>query len=144
MTDLTLAAANAIVAGTIEKAASAGIKPLAIAVLDGAGQLLAFQRQDGTGGLHRADIAIGKAYGALAVGTSSRWLHVQQETRPHFLTGLIAVAGGKMVPVPGGVLIKQAETGAVLGAVGVSGDTSDNDEIAAAHGIVSAGFRADL
>lgn len=144
MSELSLAAAAAIIAAALDKAAASGFKPLAVAVLDAAGQLLAFQRQDGTGGLHRADIAIGKAYGALAVGMSSRWLHVQQESRPHFLTGLIAATGGRMVPVPGGVLVKDAGTGAVLGAVGVSGDTSDNDEIAAAAGIAATGFAAGI
>ena len=110
-------------------------------VLDAGGHVKAFQRQDGASML-RFEIASGKAYGALAVGVGSRWLNAQAETRPHFLEGLSAVSGGKIVAVPGGVLIRNLE-GTIIGAVGITGDTSDNDEIAAIAGIEAAGFKPD-
>ena len=90
----------------------------------------------------RPQISAGKAYGALAVGAGSRWLNAQAAERPHFLEGLNGVAGGKIVPVPGGVLVRDA-SGDIIGAVGISGDTSDNDEICAIAGIEAAGFTAD-
>jgi uncharacterized protein GlcG (DUF336 family) len=90
----------------------------------------------------RFEIASGKAYGAIALGVGSRWLNAQAETRPHFLEGLSAVSGGKIVAIPGGVLVKNS-AGAIIGAVGITGDTSDNDEIAAIAGIEAAGFTPD-
>ncbi len=138
---LTLALANQMITVAFAKAASLGLKPLTVAVLDAGGHLVALQRADGTSIL-RPQIAMGKAYGALAVGMGSRWLNSQAETRPHFLEGLNAVSGGRIVAVPGGVLIKNAE-GHILGAVGITGDTSDNDEACAIAGIEAAGFAAD-
>lgn len=143
MPALDLATAEAVLAATLAHAATAGMKPLAVAVLDAGAQLVTFRRQDGTAGTHRADIAVGKAAGALAVGAGSRWLNTQQDTRPHFLAGLIGMTGGRMIPVPGGVLVRDPATGAILGAVGVSGDTSDNDEAAAVAGIAAAGLKPD-
>ncbi|MEO1748957.1 MAG: heme-binding protein, partial [Pseudomonadota bacterium] len=90
----------------------------------------------------RPEIAQGKAFGAVAVGVGSRWLNAQAETRPHFLEGLSNVSGGKIVPVPGGVLVKNAK-GEILGAVGITGDTSDNDEACAIAGVEAAGYVAD-
>ncbi|MEJ6783586.1 GlcG/HbpS family heme-binding protein [Aminobacter sp. Piv2-1] len=142
MTELTLAKANAIIATALELGAQKGFKPLGVAVLDAGGHLLAFQRQDGSPFI-RAEVASGKAYGALAVGSSSRALGVAAVERPHFFQGLSAVSGGKIVPVPGGVLIRDRD-GNVLGAVGISGDTSDNDELAAMAGIEAAGFVAKV
>lgn len=141
MSPLTLDQANGIIVLAFAKAKELQLKPLAISVFDAGGNLKAFQRQDGTSIL-RFEIASGKAFGALAVGTGSRWLHNQAKDRPHFLEGLSGVSGGKIVPVPGGVLIKNKE-GAILGAVGISGDTSDNDEAAAIAGIEQSGFVAD-
>ncbi|PRD43896.1 GlcG protein [Phyllobacterium phragmitis] len=141
MARLTLNKANQIIKGAFAKAGEMGLKPLAISVFDAGGNLKAFQRQDGTSIL-RFEIASGKAFGALAVGTGSRWLHNQAKDRPHFLEGLSGVSGGRVVPVPGGVLIKDAK-GEILGAAGISGDTSDNDEAAAVAGIETAGFVAD-
>ncbi|PYE85213.1 GlcG/HbpS family heme-binding protein [Phyllobacterium leguminum] len=141
MAQLTLDKANQIIEGALAKAKTLGLKPLAIAVFDAGGHLKAFQRQDGTSIL-RFEIASGKAFGALAVGAGSRWLHNQAKDRPHFLEGLSGISGGRVMPVPGGVLIKDAN-GEILGATGVTGDTSDNDEAAAVAGIEAAGFAAD-
>lgn len=141
MTDLSLAKALEIITAALAKGADLGLKPLAVVVLDAGGHVKAFQRQDGAS-MMRFEIASGKAYGALAVGVGSRWLNAQAETRPHFLEGLSNVSGGKIVAVPGGVLIKNSD-GAIIGAVGITGDTSDNDEIAAIAGIEAAGFAAD-
>ena len=90
----------------------------------------------------RPQISAGKAYGALAVGAGSRWLNAQAAERPHFLEGLNGVAGGRIVPVPGGVLVRDQD-GDIIGAVGISGDASDKDEICAVAGIEAAGFTAD-
>jgi len=139
MTELTLAMANTIIAAAFEKGAEAKMKPLTIAVLDAGGHLKAFQKQDGASML-RYEIASGKAYGALAVGMGSRWLDQTARERPHFIEGLNAVSGGRIVPVPGGVLIRD-QTGKLLGAVGITGDTSDNDELAAVAGIEAAGLK---
>ena len=141
MTDISLAKALKIINAALSKGKELGLKPLSVVVLDAGGHLKAFQRQDGAS-MMRFEIANGKAYGALAVGVGSRWLNAQAETRPHFLEGLSAVSGGKIVPVPGGVLVKDRK-GAIIGAVGITGDTSDNDEIAAVAGIEVAGFEPD-
>lgn len=141
MPSLTLEQANSIIAAAFSKAMELQLKPIAVSVFDAGGHLKAFQRQDGTSIL-RFEIASGKAFGALAVGTGSRWLHNQAKDRPHFLEGLSGVSGGKIVPVPGGVVIKDASN-EIIGAVGISGDTSDNDELAAIAGIETAGFNAD-
>jgi uncharacterized protein GlcG (DUF336 family) len=142
MAELTLAAANSIIAAALEAGAEAGFKPLTVAVLDAGGHLKAFQKQDGASML-RYEIAFGKAYGALAVGMGSRWLDKNAKERPHFIEGLTAVSGGRIVAVPGGVLIRDA-AGTLLGAVGVTGDTSDNDEICAVAGIKAADLVAQV
>jgi uncharacterized protein GlcG (DUF336 family) len=110
-------------------------------VYDARGALKALLSEDGTS-LKRAEIAMGKAYGALALGVGSRALHKMATDRPYFVAAATHAVGGQLVPVPGGVLIKDAQ-GQILGAVGVSGDTSDNDEIAAAGGIEAAGLVFD-
>ncbi|KQZ78171.1 GlcG protein [Mesorhizobium sp. Root157] len=140
MTELTLATANAIIHAALKKGTAGKMKPLTVAVLDAGGHLKAFQKQDGASML-RYEIAAGKAYGALAVGMGSRWLDQAAKERPHFIEGLNAVSGGRIVPVPGGVLVRN-KAGELLGAVGITGDTSDNDEIAAMHGIETAGLIA--
>lgn len=142
MADFTLAVANSIIAAALEAGAQAGLKPLTVAVLDAGGHLKAFQKQDGASML-RYEIAFGKAYGSLAVGMGSRWLDKNAKERPHFIEGLTAVSGGKIVAVPGGVLIRDA-AGTLLGAVGITGDTSDNDEICAVAGIKSVGLVAQV
>lgn len=115
--------------------------PLAVAVLDESGQMKSFQREDETS-LMRADVATGKAWGALGMGHSSRVLGKVAEERPHFIQALTAVAAGKLVPVPGGVLIRNQD-GRIVGAVGISGDTSEIDEECAVAAIQSVGLFAD-
>lgn len=141
MTELTLAKANVIVEAALGKAKALGLRPLGVAVLDAGGHLIAFQRQDGASFL-RHQIASGKAFGALSIGAGSRTVAMHAVERPHFMQGLSGVSGGRVVPVPGGVLVKAAD-GTILGAVGISGDTSDNDEAAAIAGIEAAGFSAE-
>ena len=138
---LTLAVARKILDAAFAKAEYLELKPLAVAVLDAGGQLVACMRQDQPA-LLRTDIAIGKAYGALAVGQGSRWLGRTAGERPHFVSALSDISGGRIVPVPGGVLVKTAE-GAIIGAVGISGDTSDNDERCAVAAIEATGLLAD-
>jgi uncharacterized protein GlcG (DUF336 family) len=103
-------------------------------VLDTGGHLIAFQRQDGASML-RFEIALGKAYGALAIGLSSREIETIAVARPHLMLALSGVSGGKIVPVSGGILMRRNNQ--VIGAVGVTGDTSDNDEACAMAGIES-------
>ena len=141
MTDLSLAKSLKIITTALAKAKELGLKPLAVVVLDAGGHVKAFQRQDGAS-MMRFEIASGKAYGALAVGMGSRTLNAMAETRPHFLEGLSAVSGGRIIAVPGGVLVRDRK-GAIIGAVGITGDTSDNDEMAAIAGIEAAGFTPD-
>ncbi|MEA3537079.1 heme-binding protein [Rhizobium sp. CC-YZS058] len=140
MTKLNLSIANALIENTFSFARDRGFKPLSVAVLDAGGHLLAFQKQDGASML-RFEIAFGKAYGALAVGFGSRWLENVAQERPHFIIGLTAVSNGNIVPVPGGILVRN-QPGELLGAVGVTGDTSDNDEIAAISGVEAMGLTA--
>jgi uncharacterized protein GlcG (DUF336 family) len=141
MTRLTLADSNRIIEAAFAKAGELELKPLGVAVLDAGGHLLAFQRQD-RASFMRHEIAAGKAFGALATGMGSRALGRVAMDRPHFFTGLSGVSGGRIVPVPGGVLVRDAG-GEIVGAVGVSGDTSDQDEACAVAGIEAAGFNAD-
>ena len=138
---LTLAQAQTILSTALAFAEQHGLKPLAIAVLDARGAQKLFTAQDTTS-LKRGEIAIGKAHGAVAMGVGSRALHKMALDRPYFINAATHAAGGLLVPVPGGVLIKDA-AGAVLGAVGISGDTSENDEAAAVAGIEAAGLKAD-
>lgn len=137
---LSLAQANAIIAAAFDKGAALGLKPLGVAVLDAGGHLLAFQRQDGTTAL-RPQIAIGKASGALGLGTSSRKIADMAAERPSFVAALHGVATGGVIPAPGGLRIAGAD-GAVIGVVGVTGDTSDNDEACALHGVAASGLKA--
>lgn len=138
---LTLAQAQTILSTALDHAGNNGLKPLAIAIIDARGAQKAFAAQDGTS-LKRAEIALGKAHGAVAMGLGSRALHKMAQERPYFVTAATAAIGGLLVPVPGGVLIRSA-AGDVWGAVGISGDTSDNDEAAAVAGISAAGLEAD-
>lgn len=138
---LTLDTARAIISSTRAAGSAAGLKPLSVVVLDAGGHLTAFEREDGASNA-RFQIAHGKANGALALGVGSRALMARAEQQPYFIAAAGAAIGGAMVPVPGGVLIRDAE-GTTLGAVGVTGDTSDNDEDAAVAGIEAAGLVAE-
>ena len=141
MTALTLDAAREIVAAARAEGREMGLKPLTVAVLDAAGNIKALEREDGASNM-RPDIAVGKANGALAMGLGSRALIERAKTEPFFIQAMNELAGGSLVPVPGGVLIKDG-AGAIVGAVGITGDNSDNDEAAAKAGIAAAGFTAD-
>lgn len=115
-------------------------KPMAVGVIDARGALMAYAAQDGTS-LKRGDIALAKASGAVALGMGTRALMKRAETQGYFIAAATAAIGGALIPVPGGVLIKR--DGAIVGAIGISGDTSDNDEAAAVAAIAAAGFDAD-
>lgn len=137
---VTLAQASVIVDAVIAAGERHGYAPLTCAVLDVGGHLVALKRADGSGIL-RPEIAIGKAWGALGMGLPSRVLAERAQHMPEFFAALAAVSQGRMVPVPGGVLVRDG--GRVAGAVGVSGDLSDPDEECAVEGIVAAGLDAD-
>ncbi|HVZ10620.1 GlcG/HbpS family heme-binding protein [Rhodopila sp.] len=141
MTQLTLAKAQTIIAAALAHAREKSFAPMAVAVLDARGVLKAFAAEEGTA-LRRADIAIGKAYGALAMGVGSRTLGARAVERPHFVSAVNSAIGGSMIPVAGGVLIRGGDK-SLIGAVGVTGDTSDNDEAAALAGLAKAGLTAD-
>jgi uncharacterized protein GlcG (DUF336 family) len=136
---LTLAAAQTIVSAALAHARDKGMKPLAVIVFDARGALKAAGVEDNNA-LKRAEIATGKALGALGMGVNSRALSQIATDRPHFVAALSHVFGGNMVPVAGGVLVKEGDE--VIGTVGVSGDTSENDEAAALAGIAAAGLTA--
>ena len=139
-TNLPLADASAIVDAALRLGREHGLLPLTVAVLDVGGNLLSFKRDDGCGIL-RGDIAIGKAWGALGMGISSRTIRDRLSDRPAFQGSLAAASQGRFVPVPGGVLICAADD-TVVGAVGISGDVSDKDEFCAITAINEVGFNA--
>lgn len=138
---MTLDTARTIVAAALRKGRTAGMKPLTVVVIDAGGHVVAAEREDGASNL-RFDIAFGKANAAVALGMGTRALMVRAEAQPYFVQAVNGVAGGRLVPVPGGVLVRDA-SGGVIGAVGVTGDTSDNDEIAALAGIAEAGLAGE-
>ncbi|WP_137177140.1 heme-binding protein [Roseomonas sp. AR75] len=136
--DLTLVAAEAICDGTLKAGRGAGLLPLTVVVLDSGGHIVVSKREDGSGIL-RFEIARGKAHGALGMGIGSRVIRDRLKERPAFQSAIAAASDGRFIPVPGGVLICRAD-GAVIGAVGVSGDASDKDEYAAIAGVRAAGL----
>jgi uncharacterized protein GlcG (DUF336 family) len=138
---VTLAQASTIVDVALKKARDSSLAPLTVAVLDAGGHLVAYKREDKSGIL-RYDIAFGKAWGALGMGFGSRTLASRAAKTPQFFTMLAAASGGRMVSNPGGVLIRDAG-GTIVGACGISGDTSDKDEMCAIAGIEAAGLKAD-
>jgi uncharacterized protein GlcG (DUF336 family) len=141
MSELSLDRAQKIVSTTIAAGREKKLQVLTIAVLDERGALKSFAAEDGTS-LKRGEIAIGKASAALAFGMGSRSINKMAKDRPYFIGAAAQAAGGPFIPVPGGVLIRN-DKGLLLGAVGVSGDTSDNDEAAAIAGIQAAGLVSD-
>lgn len=141
MPDLTLPQAQTILAAALAHARAQSFKPLVVAVLDARGAYKALAAEDGTS-LKRAEIAQGKAHGALALGMGSRAIAKRAAEQAYFIAAVTHVSGGALIPVPGGVLIRDA-AGALLGAVGISGDTSDNDEAAAMAGVQAAGLVGD-
>ena len=140
MPSLTLAQANQIIAGALARSKASGFKPMGVAVLDDAGHLKAFAREDGAS-MFRFEVAQGKAWGAVGMGASSRTLMQRAKDNPNFFVSLAASSGGKFLPQTGAVLIKDA-AGNVLGAVGASGGTGDEDEAICIAGVESAGLAA--
>ena len=138
---LTLSDAQTIVENALAQARILKFRPLSVVVLDSRSAVIAVASEDGAS-FKRFQVAQGKAHGALAFGVGSRALGVMAAERPHFFAGAAHVVGGGLVPVAGGVLIRDTD-GAIIGAVGVSGDNSDNDEVAAIAGIQAAGLVAD-
>lgn len=137
---LTIAQARTIISASLAHGHAADMQPLCVCVLDAGGHLVAFEREDGVAN-RRFDVAHGKAHGAISIGVNSRQLGVMALERPYFMAGVTSAIGGALVPVAGGVIVVDAD-GAAIGAVGVSGDTSDNDEAAAIAGIEAAGLAA--
>ena len=140
MTELTLAIAGKILDAALAKAVEMNLKPVVVAVLDARGCLKVSAAQDGVS-LLRGEISHGKAYGALAMGIGSRALFQRAQEQSYFIGAVNTLAQGRMVPVPGGVLIQDNDV--LLGAIGISGDSSYNVEICAVAGIEAAGLQAN-
>ena len=141
MSTIGLTTAQALIGAALEHARGRGFQPLAVAVLDARGALVAYAAEDGSS-LHRQDIALAKANGALGMGLGSRTLAARSKAAPVFFSALSHVIQGGLAPAPGGVLVRTSD-GLLLGAVGVSGDVSDNDEAAALAGIKAVGLVGD-
>lgn len=137
---LTLAQAQAIIEGALARSKSEKFKPMAIAVLDDSGNLKAFVREDGAS-MFRFEVAQAKAWGAVGMGASSRILAQRAKDNPNFFVSLAATASGKFLPQTGAVLIKSND-GQILGAIGASGGTGDEDELICIAGVESVGFTA--
>lgn len=135
---LNLTTAQSIITEAFAAGGHNGFKPLTVVVLDAGGHVVAAARQDGASN-NRFEIAHGKAYGALALGMGSRALMERAEQQAYFINAAAATLGGRLIPVPGGVLVRDQD-GTLQGAVGISGDTSDNDETAASKAIQAAGL----
>jgi len=138
---IDLAHATVVVDKALAQGRSLGLPPLTVAVLDGSGCLVCFKREDGSS-LLRPEIAQAKAWGALGMGMGSRALAQRASVQPAFISAVNALAGGRLIPVPGGVLIRSSDK-SIIGAVGITGATSDQDEACAVAGIEAAGFSAD-
>lgn len=139
--NVTLSQAQTITAAALAKGRELGLAPLTVAVLDAGGMLVSLAREDSSS-LLRPEIAIGKAWGTLGLGFGGRELARRAKNLPQFFSALSDMSGGRMVPVQGGVLVRSA-AGAIIGAVGISGDTSANDEVCAVAGIEAASLAAD-
>lgn len=137
---LTLDLARKLADLCLDQAQQMNLKPLTVAVLDASGHLKVLLRQDGTS-LLRSEIAQGKARGAIGLGMGSRAIYTRAQEQPYFIQAMNALSGGSLVPVPGGVLIRK--DGGIIGAVGITGDTSDNDEACAVAAIEALGLQAD-
>ena len=141
MIKLTLAQANIIIDTAIKTARASSGKPIAVVVVDDGGHVKASQREDGAS-MFRIDVGLGKAWGAVAMDTPSRKLAEKAKGNPAFIQALTVTSRGRMLPNPGGVLIKDS-SGTIIGATGISGDSGENDEIFACAGIEAAGLVAD-
>ncbi|WP_386682802.1 heme-binding protein [Loktanella sp. R86503] len=140
MTQITAAQARTIIEVAMKTGADKGFKPLSVVILDAGGHVKAFERADGAAP-GRFGIAHGKAYGAVMLGMPGSAQMARAEAQPYFMAAVNGVYGGQVVPVPGGVLVKA--DGVVIGAVGVTGDTSDNDVVAAMAGLEAAGLTGE-
>lgn len=140
MNRITLDQANHIIAEAFRKGAELKLKPLSVVVLDPGGHTIAFQRQDGASTM-RFQIAVGKASGALAIGMSSRKIGEMAADRPSFVASLGPIAPHGVIPAAGGVIVLDG-AGEIVGAVGITGDSSDNDEACALAGIAATGLKA--
>ena len=138
MSELTLAHANTIISAALAHSRTAGYKPMGIAVLDASGNLQAFASEDGAS-MFRFDIARAKAWGAVGMGASSRVLMQRAKDNPNFFVSLSATSAGKFLPQTGAVVIKNAQ-GDIIGAVGASGGTGDEDEAICIAGVLAAGL----
>ena len=139
---ITLDQARTMIAATLEQGHEMGLKPLSVVVLDAGGNIQAFEREDGASP-GRFGIAHGKAYGSIMLGMAGTAQMARAEAQAYFMDAVNGVFAGKVVPVPGGVLVRNA-SGAVIGALGVTGDTSDNDAAAAQDGVAAAGLVAEI
>ena len=140
-TSLTLETTSAILDSALAQGRLQKLLPLSVVILDVGGKIIASKSEDGSG-IMRFDIAFGKAWGALGMGISSRLIRDRLSDRPTFVNALAAVGVGRFVPVPGGVLIEDAD-GYTIGAIGISGDTSEKDEYCAIRAVQAAGFGAE-
>jgi len=138
---MNLELARKLIADAFSHANSLGLKPLSVVVLDPGGYPVAFERQDGASNL-RFKIAHGKAFGALGLGMGSRGIFNRAEQQPYFIEAVNTMAGGQVIPVPGGVIMRNSD-GDIVGAIGITGDTSDNDEACAIFAIGNTPFVAD-
>ncbi|WP_415920937.1 GlcG/HbpS family heme-binding protein [Tateyamaria sp. SN6-1] len=138
---ISLRRARTIIRKTLEKGREMELKPLSVIVLDAGGHVQAFEREDGAAP-GRFAIAHGKAYGAVMLGMAGTAQMARAEAQAYFMGAVNGVFGGQVVPVPGGVLVRDRK-GAVIGAVGVTGDTSDNDAAVAVAGIEAVGLTAE-
>ena len=140
---IDLETANAVIAAAIKAGRARNLKPLTLCVLDPGGHIVSAQREDHSGIL-RFEIAFGKAWGALGMGHSTRYLQeFLAKNRPRFVDALAVAADGRFIPVLGGALIRSAD-GTLVGAIGVTGDTAENDEIVAVEGVEACHLKADL
>ncbi len=139
---ISLRRARVIIRKALEKGREMQLKPLSVVVLDAGGHVIAFEREDGAAP-GRFGIAQGKAYGSVMLGMAGTAQMARAEAQAYFMAAVNGVYGGKVIPVPGGVLVRDKK-GAVIGAVGVTGDTSDNDAIAAMAGIEVAGLAGEI
>lgn len=138
---LKLETAREILRATLARGRELSLKPLSVVVLDPGGHVMAFEREDGASP-GRFDIARGKAYGAIMLGIGGRAQMERAEVQSYFVNAMNGLFDGKFVPVPGGLLVRDSD-GTIIGSVGVTGDSSDNDTRAGEAGIAAAGFQAE-
>ena len=141
MTTLNIDTAREVIRGTLAKGRELGLKPLSVVVLDAGGHVIAFEREDGASP-GRFAVAHGKAHGAVMLGMPGSAQMARAEQQAYFMQAVNGLFGGQVVPVPGGILIRGGD-GTVLGAAGVTGDTSDNDAEAGTAGIEATGLTAE-